>query len=185
MGLRSLLTASLLGASLAASAAADSIDNVGLSWGGNANVINLFSTTGEFGPATGISEPGWFVSYGANGQFLQLRSLDGSVSGVIGWLQNFQSALGSPTMDFAWQSTIWDYSTNSPGAIAFGTRTASSSSLFTSDAGGGLANYLANGGPAGGAFVAPVPEPSTGLIGAMGLGVLAWRRRMRAAPAAA
>lgn len=168
----------------AGSALADPInDRVMTSFGGNANVINLFTNGGNsFGTANNFTEPNWVVSV-LTPTHIQLVA-GGGTPDVIQWLQDFVAAGSNTSMNFAWQSTIWDYGTNSPGAIAFGGRTASTGSIFTINMGpNAAANYTSAGGPGipGVTFVAPVPEPSTMLIGAMGLGVLAWRRRMRGA----
>lgn len=167
-------------------AVAGPVDNRVVVWGGTpaqggpygppANVINLFTSTGTFGAPNVLSPPGWVVTYTPNSQFLQLLSVDHTPASPV-WLQSFLAPGAGTSVDFAWQSTVWDYSTGTPGAISFGAHQASTSSIFPTPLGAGA--YAANGGPVG--FVAPVPEPSSALIGALGVGILGLMRRRSAA----
>lgn len=146
------------------------------------NVVNIFTNgPGLFSGSTNVSPAGWSVHQEPGGQWVQFRSTNGSVS-VFGvqWLQDFTA----PT-NIAYQTMIWNYGTQSPTATGFGS--------YSVDAVGNVSvgpGYAASGGPTlpGGApaFVAPVPEPSSVLIGAVGLGLMGlrrWRRGRAASPA--
>ena len=139
------------------------------------NVVNLFTNgPNTFTGSTITSHPGWAVHIAPGGQFTQLRSLSGTPVLNLQWLQDFAGGLDT-AVDF--QFLVWNGTTATD--FAFGSVIVTAAGGFAVNPGG----YGSAGGAA--SFVAPVPEPSTVLIGAMGLGVLAWRRRMRAAPAAA
>lgn len=172
--MRALILVMLLSTGALLPVRADPLDvpfNVGVP----ANVVNIFTNGPGFFSGSTISSPANWVAYeDPGGQWVQLYSANQSVS-VFGvqWLQDFTGAT-----DVAYQTMVWDYGTNSPTATGFGS--------YSVDAGGTVTlgpGYAAAGGPTGGggapAFVAPVPEPSSVLIGAMGLGLLGLRRWRR------
>lgn len=176
--MRALVLLLVLSGAAVLPARADPLDvpfNVGVP----ANVVNIFTNGPGFFSGSTIVSPGtWSVHEDPGGQWVQFLSFDQSVS-VFGvqWLQDFTG----PT-NVAYQTMVWDYGTQSPTATGFGS--------YSVDAVGNVSlgpGYAASGGPTTGggapAFVAPVPEPSSVLIGAVGLGLLGlrrWRQRVSA-----